>query len=60
MKKAKPVRKCGDCIHEYACAMWHIGSLRNTDATNCTNYETVKMSAAYYLGYVDGKKEAQK
>jgi len=38
-KKTKPSRTCGECIHEFACAMWNVGTLRNTDATHCTNYE---------------------
>jgi hypothetical protein len=29
------------------------------DATNCTNYETVKDSAVYLIGLLDGRKEAQ-
>ena len=61
MKKretSKPLRTCGECIHEYACAMWNVGSLHNTNAMGCANYETVKMSAAYFIGRMDGKQEA--
>lgn len=47
---------CGDCIHEYACQMWMGGTNHNTDARNCTNYETVKDSASYFIGVLDGKK----
>lgn len=47
---------CGDCIHEYACQMWMGGTNHNTDARNCTNYETVKDSASYFIGVHDGKK----
>ena len=36
--------------------MWNIGNLHNTDATNCTNYESVRMSAAYLIGKLDGEK----
>ena len=53
----KPKKTCGECIHEYACAMWNVGSLQNTDATHCTNYETVKDSAAYLIGKMDGRAE---
>lgn len=55
-KDIKPIRVCGDCIHECACAMWNIGNLHNTDATHCINYETVKMSAAYLIGKIGGEK----
>ena len=47
---------CGKCIHEYACQMWMGGTNHNTDARNCTNYETVKDSASYFIGVLDGKK----
>ena len=40
-QQPKPTRTCGQCIHEYACGMWNVGNLRNTDATHCTNYETL-------------------
>lgn len=49
-----PKRTCGECIHEYACGIWNLGSIRtHTDATNCTIYETAKMSAAYLIGKLD-------
>lgn len=35
----KPRRVCGDCIHYNACSMWNVGSLLNTNAENCVNYE---------------------
>ena len=38
-KKKSEKKTCGDCIHEYACAMWNVGSLHNTDASNCVNHE---------------------
>lgn len=47
---------CGNCIHEYACQMWTRGVRYDTDARNCTNYETVKDSAPYFIGVQDGKK----
>lgn len=55
-QKGISARTCGECIHEYACAMWNVGNLHNTDATNCTNYESVRMSAAYLIGKLDGEK----
>lgn len=53
----KVSKTCADCIHEFACQMWNIGNLHNTDATNCQNHETVKESAAYFIGKIDGKSE---
>lgn len=58
-RKSKPLKTCADCIHEFACATWNIGNIHNMDATNCTNHETVKDSAAYLIGLLDGRKEAQ-
>lgn len=52
----KPLRMCADCVHEFACQMWNIGNLHNTDATNCINYETVKDTAAYLIGKLESKK----
>ena len=30
---------CSDCIHYCACAAWNVGSLANTDAGNCVNFQ---------------------
>ena len=49
-KKKEAIRTCEQCIHEYACQAWNIGSIHNMNATNCINYETVKDSNAYFLG----------
>ena len=54
-KTPKPQKTCGDCIHEHACAMWNIGTIHEMNATNCTNHETARESAAYLIG----KMEAQ-
>lgn len=56
MAKAKKTdcRKCAECIHEYACAMWNVGSINQMDATHCTGYETVEDSAAYFCGWIKG------
>ena len=56
-KHEKTVKKCADCIHQFACQMWNIGYIHEMDATSCKNYETVKDSAAYLIGKLDGKKE---
>ena len=55
-KKQEAQRTCEDCIHEYACNMWNIGTLHNTDASGCGIYTTVKDSAAYLIGKMDGEK----
>lgn len=52
-KQKEPVKTCADCIHEYACSMWNIGTLHWANATNCTNYETVRDSAAYLIGKME-------
>lgn len=57
-REKSPIRTCADCIHEYACAMWNVGNIHNADASGCANYETVKMSAAYFIGKMDGEKGA--
>ena len=36
---AKVKRTCGDCVHEYACGAWNVGSMRNADATHCVNWQ---------------------
>ena len=59
-RPTQPKRICGDCIHEYACSMWNRGNLHNTDATNCTNYETARMSAAYLIGKLDVLEELKR
>ena len=41
-KERCPGRTCGDCIHEYACGMWNVGTLQNTDATNCVNFQRLE------------------
>lgn len=41
MSKAKtPSRICGDCLHVSACMAWNSGSLYNTDATHCVNWQS--------------------
>lgn len=55
MKDKKQKKTCSECIHEYACSMWTLGNLHNTDATHCVNYETVKDSAAYLIGRMEGE-----
>jgi hypothetical protein len=54
-KAKKPVRTCADCIHEWACQAWTLGGrLSETNADRCKIYETVRDSAAYFIGYREG------
>ena len=57
-KKTKVVRRCEQCIHEYACQQWNIGSIHTMNATNCTHYETVEGSNAYFLGVRSAEDDA--
>ena len=47
------MKVCGNCIHLSACNGWNHGSMENTNAEHCVNYETLKGSTAYYIGYSD-------
>lgn len=48
---------CEDCIHEDACKCWTCGRvLADENAARCPAFETVKGSAAYYIGFLDGQK----
>ena len=58
MAKKKEIRTCEQCIHEYACQSWNIGSIHNMNATNCTNYETIKDSNTYFLGVRSAEDDA--
>lgn len=60
MKRTKPKKTCSDCIHEYACKVWTCGrELSPENASKCPAFETVQESAAYYIGRLDGRKEAE-
>jgi len=56
-KKHIPLKTCSECIHINACSAWNCGNLESTDASSCANYETVKDSTAYFLGFREAKKE---
>lgn len=60
IKRKAPNRTCGDCIHEYACAMWNVGTIQDADASHCTEYTTVRDSAAYLIGRLDERKERRR
>lgn len=44
---------CGECIHEYACAMWNTGTITRASAEHCTEYTTCRESAAYLVGRLE-------
>ena len=55
----QPTKSCADCIHEYACRMWTDGRMISDEsASRCPNHTTVKESAAYLIGKMDGEKHA--
>ena len=59
-KKAKTKASaltCGECIHEYACAMWNTGTITRASAEHCTEYTTCRESAAYLVGRLEERKE---
>lgn len=60
MAKKKAKKTCADCIHEWACQAWMLGTNRNTDAQGCAMHETVRESAAYFIGFEEGKESALK
>lgn len=37
-KQTRPSRICFECTHYEACQAWNVGTLVETDATNCVNY----------------------
>lgn len=57
----KPSRVCGNCYHESACfyAGGGCGSLTNTDATHCVNYETIKDVLDKYAGIFGYEKKGE-
>lgn len=55
-EQQKPKRTCADCIHEWACQARTHGTIHNMNADSCAIYETARDSAAYLIGYMEGKK----
>ena len=57
-KKKKPMKTCFDCIYEEVCRMWTDGRYISAEsASRCPNHTTVRNSAAYLIGKIDGRKE---
>ena len=57
IKTKAPALTCGECIHEYACAMWNTGTITRASAEHCTEYTTCRESAAYLVGRLEERKE---
>jgi hypothetical protein len=55
--KENPVRACEECIHFFACSRQCGEPMAQGSATGCECYETVKSSAAYFAGTLDGAKQ---
>ena len=60
MAKKKAKKTCADCVHEWVCHAWMLGTNHNTDAQGCAMHETVRESAAYFIGFEEGKESALK
>lgn len=54
--KENPERACEECIHFFACSKQCGEPMAQSSATGCECYETIKSSAAYYVGTLDGAK----
>lgn len=39
LKSQEAKKRCGDCCHFLACAMWNVGNIAFMNANNCTNYD---------------------
>ena len=59
-KKNEKYRTCADCIHEWACQAWAHGTIHEMNATQCAIYQTARGSDAYFLGYLETKKQYEK
>ena len=55
--KENPERACEECIHFFACSRQCGEPMAQRSATGCECYETVKSSAAYFAGTLDGAKQ---
>lgn len=61
-KKAReslPVKTCADCVHEFACKMWTFSKeLSPENVTRCPEFKTVRDTASYLIGKMEGEKAA--
>lgn len=52
-------RSCAECIHEFRCRVQNGGNyMANGTGAKCPAYESVRMSAAYHIGWQDGRRAA--
>lgn len=63
MAKAKQDKKtmktCADCVHESACKVWTNGRvLADENAARCPEFKTVRDTASYLIGKMEGEKAA--
>ena len=55
----KPMKTCADCVHESACKVWTCGRvLADENAARCPEFETVRDTASYLIGKMEGEKAA--
>lgn len=55
----KPMKTCADCVHESACKVWTCGRvLADENAAKCPEFETVRDTASYLIGKMEGEKAA--
>lgn len=55
----KPMQTCADCVNESACKLWTCGRvLADENAARCPEFKTVKDTASYLIGKLDGEKAA--
>ena len=51
----KPMKTCADCVHESACKVWTNGrALADENAAKCPEFETVRDTASYLIGKMEG------
>jgi hypothetical protein len=63
MVKAKQtsehMQTCADCVHESACKLWTCGRvLADENAARCPEFKTVRDTASYLIGKMEGEKTA--
>lgn len=53
------MKTCADCVHEYACKVWTNGRvLADENAAKCPEFKTVRDTASYLIGKMEGEKTA--
>lgn len=55
----KPMKTCADCVHESACKLWTCDRvLADENAARCPEFKTVRDTASYLIGKMEGEKAA--